>query len=154
MQEKGRVRSAPAGGGGRGRLVLESAGEVPVVVVASRAASRTAIQSLESAGVDVIVASGGNEAARTGSALEQLGSRGVQSLLLEGGPHLAGAFLDAGEIDEIRLFLAPLVLGGRSARATLEGEGAVSIADAARALTLSCERVGDDLMVSARLREW
>ena len=68
--------------------------------------------------------------------------------------HVAGAFLDAGEIDEIRLFLAPLVLGGRSARATIEGEGAESIADAVRALTLECETIGEDLLASARLREW
>ena len=80
--------------------------------------------------------------------------RASTSILLEGGPHLAGAFLDAGEIDEIRLFLAPLVLGGRTARDPLEGEGVEPIADAVRALTLDCERVGEDLLVSARIREW
>ncbi len=79
---------------------------------------------------------------------------GVASMLLEGGPHLAGAFLDAGEIDEIRLFLAPMLLGGRTARDPLEGEGVERIAEAIRALTLDCERVGEDLLVSARLREW
>ena len=47
----------------------------------------------------------------------------VTSILLEGGPHLAGAFLDAGEVDEVRLFLAPMLLGGRTARDPLEGEG-------------------------------
>ena len=75
-------------------------------------------------------------------------------LLLEGGPHLAGAFLDAGEIDEIRLFLAPLLLGGRTARDPLEGEGVERISEALRALTFDCARVGEDLLVSARLREW
>ena len=75
-------------------------------------------------------------------------------MLLEGGPHLAGAFLDAGEIDEIRLFLAPLLLGGKTARDPLEGEGVESISQALRALTFECERVGDDLLISARLREW
>ena len=73
---------------------------------------------------------------------------------LEGGPKLAGAFLDAGEIDEVRLFLAPLLLGGRAARDPLEGEGVERISDALRALTLDCERVADDLLISARLREW
>ncbi len=81
-------------------------------------------------------------------------TRGVTSILLEGGPHLAGAFFDAGEIDEVRLFLAPLLLGGRAARDPLEGEGVERIADALRALTLDCERVGDDLLSRARLREW
>ena len=79
---------------------------------------------------------------------------GAASVLLEGGPHLAGAFLDAGEIDEVRLFLAPILLGGRSARDPLEGEGVERIAEATEALTFDCERVGDDLLVSARLREW
>jgi diaminohydroxyphosphoribosylaminopyrimidine deaminase/5-amino-6-(5-phosphoribosylamino)uracil reductase len=88
------------------------------------------------------------------SALDQLGARDITSILLEGGPHLAGAFLDAGEIDEVRLFLAPLLLGGRAARDPLEGEGVERISEALRALTLDCERVADDLLVSARLREW
>ena len=65
--------------------------------------------------MQVLVATGENEPARVRSALEQLGALGVASVLLEGGPHLAGAFLDAGEIDEIRLFLAPLLLGGSAA---------------------------------------
>ena len=79
---------------------------------------------------------------------------GVTSILLEGGPHLAGAFFDAGEIDEVRLFLAPMILGGRQDRDPLEGEGVEHIADALRAETLECEKVEDDLLISARLKEW
>ncbi len=78
----------------------------------------------------------------------------MTSILLEGGPHLAGAFMDAGEVDEVRMFLAPLVLGGRSARDPLEGEGVEKVADAVRALTLECDRIGEDLLVSARIKEW
>ena len=88
------------------------------------------------------------------SALDQLGEAGIHAILLEGGPHLAGAFLDAGEIDEARLFLAPVLLGGRTARDPLEGEGVERIDDALRALTLDCRRVADDVLISARLREW
>ncbi|HEV3001788.1 MAG TPA: bifunctional diaminohydroxyphosphoribosylaminopyrimidine deaminase/5-amino-6-(5-phosphoribosylamino)uracil reductase RibD [Solirubrobacteraceae bacterium] len=141
------------------RLPLDSAlvrgvAEVPVTVVVSRAAPRAATDALDTAGAEVIVATGGNEQARVRSALAQLGAQGVTAILLEGGPHLAGAFLDAGEIDEVRLFLAPILLGGRSARDPLEGQGAERISDALGALTLDCQRVGGDLLVSARLREW
>ena len=94
-----------------------------MIVVCSRAASRTAVQALEAAGVDVIVATGENESARVAHALDELGARDVQSLLLEGGPHLAGAFLEAGEIDEVRMFIAPVMLGGREARTVVEGIG-------------------------------
>src|SRR3954466_1877124 len=142
-----------------GRLPLDSnlvqmAPEIPLTVVVSRAARRTAVANLEMAGVDVIVATGANEPDRVRSALIQLGSAGVMSVLLEGGPHLAGAFYDAGEVDEVRLFLAPIVMGGRTARDPLEGEGTETIAEAMRALTLDCEQVGDDLLITSRLREW
>src|SRR4051794_3253060 len=81
-----------------GRLVKGAGGDVaPVLVVSSRAASHTAIDKLRAAGAEVLVVTGQNEASRVGPALRELGSRGVQSLLLEGGPRLAGAFLDAGE---------------------------------------------------------
>jgi diaminohydroxyphosphoribosylaminopyrimidine deaminase / 5-amino-6-(5-phosphoribosylamino)uracil reductase len=134
--------------------LVSAASLVPLTVVVSRAAPRTATDALETHGVEVIVATGENEPARVVSALDQLGAAGVGSILLEGGPRLAGAFYDAGEIDELRLFLAPLVLGGRTARDPLEGEGAETIGEALRALTLSCESIGEDLLVSARLREW
>jgi diaminohydroxyphosphoribosylaminopyrimidine deaminase / 5-amino-6-(5-phosphoribosylamino)uracil reductase len=134
--------------------LVRAARQIPLTVVVSRAAPRAATDALETHGVDVIVATGENEPARVRSALDQLGAQSITSILLEGGPHLAGAFFDAGEVDEMRLFLAPLVLGGRTARDPLEGEGVEAIADAARALTLDCQSVGDDLLVSARMRDW
>jgi diaminohydroxyphosphoribosylaminopyrimidine deaminase/5-amino-6-(5-phosphoribosylamino)uracil reductase len=149
------------------RIVFDSLGRVPLdaqlvsddhgaplIIVVSRAAPRTATDALATHGAEVIVASGEHEPARIRDALDQLGAAGISSILLEGGPHLAGAFLDAGEIDEIRLFLAPLILGGRTARDPLEGEGVDAISDAVRATALTCERVGDDLLVSARVKEW
>ena len=67
------------------------------------------------------------------SALDELGAREIQSLLLEGGPHLAGVFLEAGEVDEVRMFVAPIVLGGREAKGAVEAQGVERIADAVRA---------------------
>jgi diaminohydroxyphosphoribosylaminopyrimidine deaminase/5-amino-6-(5-phosphoribosylamino)uracil reductase len=134
--------------------LVRSSDEPPVILVCSRAASRTRVQALEATGVEVVVASGENESARIQSALAELGSREIQQLLVEGGPHLAGAFLDAGEVDELRVFVAPVVAGGRDARPAVEGEGVAMIADAARALHTTVERIDDDVLVTARLREW
>ncbi len=134
--------------------LVGSAAEVPVILVCSRAASRTATDALRNAGVEVIVTTGENEAARVCSALDELGSRDVQSLLLEGGPHLAGVFFEAGEIDEARMFVAPLLAGGREARTAIEGEGVEAVDDAVRAVDVEVERIDDDVLITARLREW
>jgi diaminohydroxyphosphoribosylaminopyrimidine deaminase/5-amino-6-(5-phosphoribosylamino)uracil reductase len=134
--------------------LVQGVAQVPVTVVCSRAAGRTSVQALESAGVDVIVATGQNERARVEHALDELGSRDLQSLLLEGGPHLAGAFLEAGEIDEARMFIAPLMTGGREARTAVEGIGIEQIAAAPRALHVEVDRLDDDVLVIARLKEW
>jgi diaminohydroxyphosphoribosylaminopyrimidine deaminase / 5-amino-6-(5-phosphoribosylamino)uracil reductase len=134
--------------------LVRGVAEAPVIVVVSRAASRTAVQALDSAGCEVVVASGNNEAARVTSALDELGARGVQSVLLEGGPHLAGSFLEAGEVDEARIFIAPMLAGGLDARTAVEGMGVEQIAGAARAIDTEVERIEDDVLICARLREW
>ena len=137
-----------------GARLLDDIGSLPLTVVTSRAAPRAALDQLRARGVGVICATGENEQARVRSALDQLGADGVTSLLLEGGPRLAGVFLDVREIDDVRLFIAPVLLGGRGARAPLEGEGVETVAEALRAQTLECEQLGEDLLLRARLREW
>jgi len=134
--------------------LVRGAAEVPVILVCSRAAKRTSTDGLRNAGVEVIVSTGPNEAARLADGLSELGSRDVQSLLLEGGPHLAGSFFEAGEIDEARIFLAPILAGGREAKGAIEGQGVELISDSLRSLHTEVERIDDDVLITSRLREW
>jgi diaminohydroxyphosphoribosylaminopyrimidine deaminase/5-amino-6-(5-phosphoribosylamino)uracil reductase len=140
------------------RLALDSAlvgstHEAPLIVVAAPRAPRERRAELERAGATVLLASGEGPG-QIANALAELGRREITSVLLEGGPTLAGSFLDAGEVDELRLFIAPVVIGGEGARPVAGGRGATAIADAERALAMESERVGEDLLVRARLREW
>jgi diaminohydroxyphosphoribosylaminopyrimidine deaminase / 5-amino-6-(5-phosphoribosylamino)uracil reductase len=131
--------------------LVRSLDEAAVTIVAAHGAPDDRVAALREAGVEVIVA-GGSRVERVGSALAELGRRDTTSLLIEGGPILAGAFLGAGEIDELRLFIAPRVLGG--GKPLIEGAGVERVADAAEALAVEWGRVGDDLLARARLREW
>jgi diaminohydroxyphosphoribosylaminopyrimidine deaminase/5-amino-6-(5-phosphoribosylamino)uracil reductase len=140
------------------RLPLESrlvasVGEAPLFVVAGPDAPSERTRGLKEAGAEVLVCDG-DPPARVTAALTELGRREMSSVLLEGGPGLVGSFLDAGELDELRLFIAPLVLGGTGARPLAEGRGARVVAEARPALAMDWERSGDDLLVRARLREW
>jgi diaminohydroxyphosphoribosylaminopyrimidine deaminase / 5-amino-6-(5-phosphoribosylamino)uracil reductase len=141
------------------RLPLDSAlvgslDEAPLFVVCSPEAPTARRDALARVGAEVIAAPGRDRASRLSAALDELSRREVQDLLLEGGPTLAGALFDAGEIDAIRLFVAPLVVGAAGARAVLEGEGARRIAEGVRPLATAYERIGEDLLITSRLHEW
>jgi len=138
----------------RDSALVGSIDEAPLLVVCAPEAPSAARDALEAEGAQVIVAGGSDRAARLGAALVELGNREIQDLLLEGGPTLAGALFDAGEIDRLRLFVAPLLLGAGEARALLEGEGARRIADGLRPLAVEHRAVGEDILIDARLREW
>ena len=79
---------------------------------------------------------------------------GDKAVSIGGGAHVIRQALAAGEVDELRVFIAPIVAGGRQARPAVEGEGVEVIADAAHALHTTVERIEDDVLVTARLKEW
>jgi diaminohydroxyphosphoribosylaminopyrimidine deaminase/5-amino-6-(5-phosphoribosylamino)uracil reductase len=102
----------------------------------------------------VLMVKGDTEPVRVAAGLWELGELDVQSVLLEGGPHLAGAFMDAGELDEARVFVAPLLAGGSRSRAALEGAGIERVDDLPRAVAQSTETIDGDVLIQARFREW
>ena len=135
--------------------LVASGDEAPLSVGTGAAAPAGRVEALRAAGADVspggLTPEGRVDVA---AALAELGRRGITSVLLEGGPTLAGSFLDAGELDELRLFIAPVLVGGAEAPPIAAGLGIERMAAAERALSLTSEPSGEDVLVSARLREW
>ena len=136
-----------------GSNLIRTATEAPVLVIAGADAPASDVDHLTNAGAEVVIC-GGEGPERIAPALAELGRRNLTSLLLEGGPRLAGAFTDAAQIDELRLFVAPLLLGGADAHPLLGGEGVGRLAAAERALSLESEPSGEDILIRARLKEW
>jgi diaminohydroxyphosphoribosylaminopyrimidine deaminase/5-amino-6-(5-phosphoribosylamino)uracil reductase len=81
-------------------------------------------------------------------ALKALFDRGVRHVLLEGGPTLAGAFLEAGLIDEVVAYLAPKLLG--SGRSVLEDAGITTMAQAVSLVVIEVRQLGEDLKIVGR----
>ncbi|MGW1520111.1 bifunctional diaminohydroxyphosphoribosylaminopyrimidine deaminase/5-amino-6-(5-phosphoribosylamino)uracil reductase RibD [Streptomyces sp. NPDC001436] len=79
--------------------------------------------------------------------LTELYARGVRSVLLEGGPTLAGAFLEAGAVDRVIGYIAPALLG--AGPAALAGAGITTIAHAVRLDITEAVRSGTDLRITA-----
>lgn len=133
--------------------LIETIDQARLLLVVGPEAPAGRVAALEEAGAEILT-TGGEAAEQVKAALTELGEREISSLLLEGGPRLAGSFIDAGEVDELRLFVAPIVVGGSGSRPVAAGRGVEQIADATRALAVDCEASGEDLLITARLREW
>ncbi|MEU5808279.1 bifunctional diaminohydroxyphosphoribosylaminopyrimidine deaminase/5-amino-6-(5-phosphoribosylamino)uracil reductase RibD [Streptomyces sp. NPDC047718] len=79
--------------------------------------------------------------------LTALYARGVRALFLEGGPTLAGAFLEAGAVDRVIGYVAPALLG--AGPAALAGAGITTITRAVRLEITEAVRTGPDLRITA-----
>jgi len=131
--------------------LVRSVETAPLYVLTGPEADRGRVAALREAGAEVIDLVGDRDRRLT-AALDELGGRGITSLLVEGGAELAGALLGAGEVDELRVFIAPLVIGG--GRPLAAGPGPERIADALTPLECDWQPSGADMLARARLREW
>lgn len=126
------------------RIPLESnlvttAKETPTLVV-SNSDDKAKIKKLTANGVEVV-----RENARDLKAvLEALRARDLQSVLVEGGTEVAGAFIDAKLVDKLTFIVAPIVIGGHSAPLAIGGMGANSLENAMRLCDLEIIKYGGD----------
>lgn len=78
-------------------------------------------------------------------ALRKLKTRGINSLMVEGGAGLAASFLGAGFVDRLVIFHAPVILGSGSLNA-FSGIAGQIVAEAPRFRVVSSAKLGDDIM--------
>jgi diaminohydroxyphosphoribosylaminopyrimidine deaminase / 5-amino-6-(5-phosphoribosylamino)uracil reductase len=136
---------------GSGRTPAEGPtfdGSAPTLLATSRRAAASSVAAWRTAGAQVMV--GGDEEVSLPYLVEFLGrERDVRNVLIEGGPTLAWAAVEAGVVDRMVLYLAPIVLGGRESPGIFGGRGVDSIAGAIPMRIRSVERIGADLRVEA-----
>lgn len=82
--------------------------------------------------------------------LRHLGKRGVVRLLVEGGAETISSFLTLKLAHEAFFFVAPKILGGRTALASVGGLGPVSVRQALRLKHFTFEKIGEDLLIRGR----
>lgn len=131
--------------------LVVTARESPLLIFTSDRADSSVLSSLEKHGVEVIRGASGGRDLR--AVLDELDKRSIQSVLVEGGEGVAGAFLDAGLIDRASFFIAPIIIGGQDAPAAVGGTGAQRIADAANLHDVEIIQHGRDIEVTGILRD-
>lgn len=131
--------------------VFQNDGEV--IVLTTSEADSEKIEKLENLGIEVIVADGEEkgvvdlEVAMTGLVL-----KGIDGILLEGGAETAAAALKAGIVDKVRLYVAPMIIGGHRAPGVIGGDGAESLRSAIGLYDIRTERCDVDLVVEGYVK--
>ncbi len=128
--------------------LVQSAENVATYLVTTRAAPAARLRRLEAAGLKILAM----KKTRNGrvdlqAALTALHGEGVLGMLLEGGATLAGAFVEAGLVDKVVAYVAPVLIGGEGAKNALGGRGVGRLSDALRVERVEHTVIGDDMEI-------
>jgi diaminohydroxyphosphoribosylaminopyrimidine deaminase/5-amino-6-(5-phosphoribosylamino)uracil reductase len=125
--------------------------EAPTWVACTSQAPAAARRVLTRPGVEVLILPPEAGKVPLPAQLDLLGTRQVQSLLVEGGAETLGAFFDQRLVNQFYFFYAPKILGGRKAPGMVGGQGITHLGEAHIARSLRVRRLGSDLLVSGYL---
>ena len=145
------------------KVVLDIALKIPLtgklmnkprelIIFCTGLASSGKIKELEGLGVRVFRQSGSGRV-NISEVLDGLGSIGIQSVLVEGGAEVFGAFLKQDSVNEFYLMYAPFFIGGAAAKGVIGGPGIDKLQDARRLRVKSLSPIGEDILIHAYKEE-
>ncbi|BBI33144.1 bifunctional diaminohydroxyphosphoribosylaminopyrimidine deaminase/5-amino-6-(5-phosphoribosylamino)uracil reductase RibD [Cohnella abietis] len=126
------------------RVLNEAA---PTIILTTDLAELTKVRQLEDQGVEVLQCGAGPRVDLV-KAMALIGERGISSILLEGGGMLNGAMLEAGLVDKLMLFYAPIIVGGDGAPSAFAYKGPEEMSSALRLQGVSMQAYGEDWCIS------
>lgn len=84
--------------------------------------------------------------------IKELSIMSLYSILIEGGGETIASALDSGAVDEIIIFVSPVIIGGRQAKTPVEGAGALKVCLGRRIKAMKAVKVGPDLMITGKVK--
>lgn len=124
-------------------------GKSKTIVAVSKSAKSLNLKRLRAAGAEVI--QGWKKDVPLQKLLEELRSRGVRKLLLEGGSTLNWNMLKENLVDEIRVAISPCIVGGEKAKTLVGGGGFPNLGRGIKLRLMKTEKVGSDLLLTYRV---
>lgn len=123
-------------------LLVQTCREIPTVVAYADGADEEKLQMLRDAGVVLWNCNTLKEL------IQRAGAEKIDSILLESGGTLSEALLEENLVDEVMAFVAPKIVGGKTAKTPVEGEGCTLMAEAIELTDKLIEPIGDDVLIS------
>lgn len=125
--------------------LVATASEIPTIIFTSNIDPMEALPRTE-LGAEVIPITGGPR--NLPEVLQELYRREIQSVLVEGGSEVAGAFIDARLVDKITFIMTPIIVGGKEAPVAVAGKGISCLKDAVRLYDLSVTNLDADIEIT------
>ncbi len=82
--------------------------------------------------------------------IEKLNKMALKRIMIEGGGEINASVLKTGKADEVLLFIAPIIVGGRNAKTFVEGNGVKYIKDSLKFKKIEVKKFADDIVVFAK----
>ncbi len=136
-----------------GARIFENLPRPPVWVACTKRASERDVARLTRRGVEIIICDEDDGRVSLPALLRELASRGVTSILVEGGEALLGDFFDRGLVDRVAAFIAPKIIGGKRAKSAVGGRGVARLEEACVLLEGRRRSVGGDLLIEGYLTD-
>lgn len=134
--------------------LVSSAGEYPLIVAALKNCNEAKKQKLEACGVQVLEVGANPEGhVDLNILMDCLGAMQIDSILLEGGGRLTEGALQAGIVDKVQFYIAPMLIGGEGAKTPVEGRGIHVLSKAWHISDWKVETIGDDIKITGYIRE-
>jgi 2,5-diamino-6-(ribosylamino)-4(3H)-pyrimidinone 5'-phosphate reductase len=124
--------------------------EIETIIAVTSRAPPEKIANLQRKGAKIIVC-GDGEKVNLEILMEKLYERGVRNLLLEGGGNLNWGMLSKGLVDEIRIAISPVIVGGEKATTLVEGEGYAKVSEGVKLEQVNCEQVGKCMVLTYKV---
>ena len=145
------------------RIILDSRGRTPLtskiltdgqartIIAVTADAPAANVKALRAAGAEVLVAGSGRRV-ELPALLRQLGEMEICSLFVEGGATVNFSFLQAGLVDRVHAFIAPMLVGGGDALTPVGGEGFAELSDAVELDHIEVEHLAGDVLISGYVK--
>lgn len=123
------------------------------IIATTNKANKNKVQRLKSYGVEITITKEKNGQVDLPELMKELGMKGIDSILMEGGGTLNFSALEAGIVDKVVSFLAPKIIGGQEAKTPIEGNGVNLVNQAIVLENLSYKLVENDLMITGYIKK-
>jgi diaminohydroxyphosphoribosylaminopyrimidine deaminase / 5-amino-6-(5-phosphoribosylamino)uracil reductase len=131
--------------------ILAQQDKAKTIIATTAMASAVRRSAFQKKGIEVLTLPAARDHVSLPALIKELGRRGMTSVLVEGGSELNAALLKERLVDRVRLYVAPMLLGGHNAKGVIGGKSPLRLAEGITLRRLLVRSVGNDVVVEGDL---